>query len=462
MSTRIEALRLIEIITDDLTGNSGIFSTTQQSKPTGSATDTHGPATTTGDTTSPHSGTDLCQFMQTSPSGNPGNRRASLGGDNLHNVYRSDSVVTRKVTGYPASHQSTSVPTSNWFAALSVLTQSPNGDELADTRHDSQSHTVDHQHSPIPQGKTPSPTTMHSGSSHSQSTNSELSQKFANLTIHTDNSNRRTVQFQENPTPKPVLPPAAAAMWRQSRSSLQTSVKASVRSEWLQNLCASEVTTLWAAGIAPLPPYCIEDQDLCRDIADIRKRAALDIQTKTAAHLQEKATREKKISTSLLVAAESISREDPLALENALNITSTMVGRTKAALIRDLRERKTYLSQRQLTIKDWVNIDRVSKLFTHQFQGKENSVEDHPAPTGRSSHTGIARKHALLPERQHHGDGSNNYSTGNSSSNSTARDRNQHFIQAASTGGNPRQRWRGPLQKGTTTPKVTFSEPTTK
>ena len=254
MSTRIEALRLIETITDDLTGNSGIFSTTQQSKPTGSATDTHGPATTTGDTTSPRSGTDLCQFMQTSPSGNPGNRRASLGGDNLHNVYRSDSVVTRKVTGYPPSHQSTSVPTSNWFAALSVLTQSPNGDELADTRHDSQSHTVDHQHSPIPRAKTPSPTTMHSGSSHSQSTNSELPQKFANLTIHTDNSNRRTVQFQENPTPKPVLPPAAAAMWRQSRSSLQTSVKASIRSEWLQNLYASEVVTPWAAGIAPLPP----------------------------------------------------------------------------------------------------------------------------------------------------------------------------------------------------------------
>ena len=157
MSTRIEALRLIEIITDDLTGNSGIFSTTLQSKPTGSATDTHGPATTTGDTTSPRSGTDLCQFMQTSPSGNPGNFRASLGGDNLHNVHRSNSVVTRKVTGYPPSHQPTSVPTSNWFAALSVLTQSPNGDELADTRHDSQSHTVDHQHSPTPRGKTPSP-----------------------------------------------------------------------------------------------------------------------------------------------------------------------------------------------------------------------------------------------------------------------------------------------------------------
>ena len=124
MSTRIEALRLIEIITDDLTGNSGIFSTTLQSKPTGSATETHGPATTTGDTTSPRSGTDRCQFMQTSPSGNPGNPRASLGGDNLHNVYRSDSVVTRKVTRYPPSHQPTSVPTSNRFAALSVLTQS--------------------------------------------------------------------------------------------------------------------------------------------------------------------------------------------------------------------------------------------------------------------------------------------------------------------------------------------------
>ena len=95
--------------------------------------------------------------MSTSPSGNPGNPRASLGGDNLHNVYRSDSVVTRKVTGYPPSHKPTSVPTSNWFAALSVLTQSPNGDEWADTRHDSQSHTVDHQHSPTPRGKTPSP-----------------------------------------------------------------------------------------------------------------------------------------------------------------------------------------------------------------------------------------------------------------------------------------------------------------
>ena len=208
-------------------------------------------------------------------------------------------------------------------------------------------------------------------------------------------------------------------MWCQSRSSLQTSVKASVRSEWLQNLYTSEVVTPWAAGIAPLPPYCIEDHDLCRDIADIRKRAALDIQTKTV---------EKKISTSLLVAAESISREDPLALENALNITSTMVG---------------HLSQCQLTIKDWANIDRISKLFTHQFQGKENAVEDHPSPTAQSSHTGTARKHAHLPVRQHHGDGNNNYSTGNSSSNSTARDRNQHFIQAASTGGNPRQRWRG-------------------
>ena len=148
-------------------------------------------------------------------------------------------------------------------------------------------------------------------------------------------------------------------MWRQSRSSLQTPMKAGVRSEWLSNLCQSDIATPWAAGLRPLPPYCREDQVLCKTIVNIRKKAALEIQQCTAAYLKEKDIREKETSTTLLIAAEKVSRDNPTALDNAINITSSMVGRTKAALIRDLRERKSYVSQCQLTKKDWLNIDRI-------------------------------------------------------------------------------------------------------
>ena len=108
-----------------------------------------------------------------------------------------------------------------------------------------------------------------------------------------------------------------------------------------------------------------------------------------AAYLKEKDIREKETSTTLLIAAEKVSRDNPTVLDNAIDTTSSMVGRTKAALIRDLRERKSYLSKRQLTEKDWLNIDRIEGSPRSMHLGEnENPIDVTPlGPTLESSTT---------------------------------------------------------------------------
>ena len=264
------------------------------------------------------------------------------------------------------------------------------------------------------------------------SVDTDLQNHFAKLTIRLDESNKRTVKFQEDTTtPKPVLAPAAAAMWRQSRSSLQTSMKAGVCSEWLSNLCQSDIATPWAAGLHPLPPYCREDQVLCKTIVNIRKKAALQIQQCTAAYLKEKDITEKETSrpTTLLIAAEKVSRDNPTALDNTIDITSSMVSPTKAALIRDLQERKSYLSQCQLTEKDRLNIDWIGGSPRSIHLGEnENPIDVTPLGPTLESSTTTRKSSAPWPSRY-------------PNTSRTRQDTNKpHFNKGRSSGGNPQQR----------------------
>ena len=55
--------------------------------------------------------------------------------------------------------------------------------------------------------------------------------------------------------------------------------------------------------------------------------------------------------------AERVSGEDPQVILSAVQTSANMVGKGKAELIRDLRERKTHLSQRLLTEADWLHFD---------------------------------------------------------------------------------------------------------
>ena len=296
----------------------------------------------------------------------------------------------------PQSTKSISLmPLSNRFAVLSPLSEDapvPITSSHLGTDSRDALHTVDRHHL---LGDTPSDRATAPASSDPLpvSVDTDLQNHFAKLTIRLDESNKRTVKFQEDTTtPKPVLAPAAAAMWRQSRSSLQTLMKAGVCSELLSNLCKSDIATPWAAGLRPLPPYCREDQVLCKTISfNIRKKAALQIQQCTAAYLKEKDIREKETSrpTTLLIAAEKVSRDNPTALDNAIDITSSMVSPTKAALIRDLRERKSYLSQCQLTEKDRLNIDWIGGSPRSIHLGEnENPIDVTPlGPTLESSTT---------------------------------------------------------------------------
>ena len=248
---------LINTVTNDLTNHSGIF---------------HDEELFAVDMTAPH--------QPGQPVTDPPCTQTELG-QHLHNATSLGTDPVIPLVGrlapevlntinkvLPQSTKSISlVPLSNRFAALSPLSE--DAPVLITSSHlgtDSRDalQTVDRHHL---SGDTPSDRVTAPASSDplSGDTDSDLQNHFAKLTIGLDESNNRTVKFQEDTTtPKPVLAPAAAAMWRQSRSSLQTSMKAGVRSEWLSNLCQSDIATPWAAGLHPLPPYCREDQVLCK------------------------------------------------------------------------------------------------------------------------------------------------------------------------------------------------------
>ena len=151
-----------------------------------------------------------------------------------------------------------------------------------------------------------------------------------------------------------------------------------------------------------------------------------------AAYLKEKDIREKETSTTLLIAAETVSRDNPTALDNAINITSSMVGRTKAALIRDLRERKSYLSQCQLTEKDWLNIDRIGRSPRSMHLGEnENPIDVTPLGPTLESSTTTRKPSAPWPSRY-------------PNTSRTRQETNKpHFNKGCSSGGNPQQRRRG-------------------
>ena len=157
----------------------------------------------------------------------------------------------------PQSTKSISlVPLSNRFAVLSPqsefapvpITSSHLGTDSRDALH-----TVDRHHL---SGDTPSDRVTAPESSDplsvSVDTDSDLQNHFAKLTIRLDESNKRTVKFQEDTTTRKLaLAPAR------------------VHSEWLSNLCQSDIATPWVAGLHPLRPYYREDQVLCKTIVNI-------------------------------------------------------------------------------------------------------------------------------------------------------------------------------------------------
>ena len=175
-----------------------------------------------------------------------------------------------------------------------------------------------------------------------------------------DKTNKRQVSLQEETTPRALLPPTAAALWRQSRNLLASAKKTAVQADWLENLNQDKIMTPWAAGLAPLLSYCLDDNHIKEEIVEIRKRAALEIQAKTSDHLREKSERDRQHSMRVLGTAEDVSGQNPAVIMTAIQTSANMVGRGKAELIKDLRERKTHLGQRQLTDADWLNIDKLT------------------------------------------------------------------------------------------------------
>ena len=218
----------------------------------------------------------------------------------------------------------------------------------------------------------------------------EISFNLNNLVISTSVSNNaRSVSLQENQNPKStLLPETSASFWRQSRSQLQTHVRADTRRDFLEDLSTSHIITPWAAGLAQLPPYCLEDDNLRQDLIRIRKQQALEIQLRVSQYLDQKAKTAKTNSVRLLKGAEEYAEGRTEALQTAIRASATMVGRTKATLIKDLRERKEYLSQRQLTDQDWLNFYKLgAEPYHFSPEGEEEEgewVETRDPPTQRS------------------------------------------------------------------------------
>ena len=114
-------------------------------------------------------------------------------------------------------------------------------------------------------------------------------------------------------------------------------------------------------------------------------QAAMEIQDKTSIHLRTRSDRVRQHSMRVLGTAEEVSGDDPSIISTAVQTSANMVGRGKAELIGDLRERKAHLGQRQLTNADWLHIDKLTNPST-QFKGTHT-----PKPTA-STWEGGARK----------------------------------------------------------------------
>ena len=300
------------------------------------------------------------------------------------------SEVVARPTPSPAYCRFTMISTSNRFSALSELGDTGEkqggqgregeiegepirrGDPSPTHHSPTSSHPSPHPSPPPP--TTPPPHTAHTKpidfdktikATHYKNKEIKLNHttdptNMVNLMIKIDTSNKRSVTLQEDTaTPRGLLPPTAAALWRQSRNLLATATKTSVRADWLTNLNEGGIITPWAAGLAPLPSYCVDDPSLKADIIEIRQQAAIKIQERTSYHLHARSDRDRAHSAEVLATAERVSGEDPQVILSAVQTSANMVGRGKAELIRDLRERKAHLSQRQLTELDWLHFEKL-------------------------------------------------------------------------------------------------------
>ena len=171
-----------------------------------------------------------------------------------------------------------------------------------------------------------------------------------------DNSgspNKYLVSLQEEETPKRFLSLTAAALWHKSRNLVAMAKGTAAQARCLDNLNQDGVITLWAAGLEPLPSYCLEDPTLNTAIVEIRKKAALEIQDRTSRHLHQRSEQYMAHSSKVLAKAEEISSNDPQVIPSAVQTSATKIGRGKVKLIRDLSKKKAHLSHCQLTEADW-------------------------------------------------------------------------------------------------------------
>lgn len=175
-------------------------------------------------------------------------------------------------------------------------------------------------------------------------------------------------ESDRQPHSKLDLPYLLEKEWRGVRARLIQGNKTKARAVHLAELCLPDpftgdppVLTLWAMGLEPLPDFVMEDDHLQNLVALHRKESALDLQSKIAAALHERADAQLKLAHTTLAQTQTMAESDDVPdFSKALDVLAKLVGRDKAATKNQLRKRRPTLKQRQPTKLDWINFHNFS------------------------------------------------------------------------------------------------------
>lgn len=200
--------------------------------------------------------------------------------------------------------------------------------------------------------------------------NIRITRGFQQTLTHS-NTNTRSVflpQTEDQPEQRDQpqrldLPFLIEREWRGARSRLVQGNKTKARATHLTELCQIDpvtgdlpVLTLWAMGVEALPDFITEDKDLVDLVATHRREAAMDLQSKIAVCLHERADTQLNIAHLNLAQIQDLAKKDGVDdFSQALDILSKLVGKEKAIIKTQLRKRRPLLKQRQPTNQDWAN-----------------------------------------------------------------------------------------------------------
>lgn len=179
------------------------------------------------------------------------------------------------------------------------------------------------------------------------------------------------------------LPYLLEKEWRGVRSRLIQGNKTKARAIHLAELCQSDpisgdppALTLWAMGLEQPPDFVMEDADLQNLVATHRRESALELQSKIAIALHERADAQLKLAHTTLAQTQKMAETNNVEdFSQALDVMAKLVGREKAAIKNQLRKRRPVLQQRQPTKLDWINFHNFSAAFA---RSQNKSATDNP------------------------------------------------------------------------------------